>query len=51
MKSALSRLIFFAIYTGAVVLLLVLAKQHWPSCDIYRLLEWLREALPGVFRK
>jgi hypothetical protein len=48
---ALSRAIFFVIYTLAVVVLLVLAKHHWPWCDIYRLLDWLRDTLPGVFRK
>lgn len=47
----LSRLIFFVIYTLAVIVLLVLAKQHWAGCDIYRLLDWLRDVLPAVFRR
>lgn len=45
----LSRLIFFVIYTGCVVLLLVLAKHRWPGFDVYRILDWLRELLPSVF--
>ena len=45
----LSRLIFFAIYTVAVVVLLILLKRQWPAFDIYRILEWLRELLPGLF--
>jgi hypothetical protein len=31
-----------------VVLLLVL-KSRWPRADVYRILDWLRETLPGLF--
>lgn len=47
----LSRAIFFVVYTVAVIALLLIAKQHWPWADIYRILEWLRDVLPGVFRR
>lgn len=47
----LSRLIFFVLYTAAVILVLVLAKHHWPQFDIYRVLDWLRAWLPSVFQK
>lgn len=40
---------FAIIYTLAIVLLLVLIRHKYPSLDIYRILEWLRDALPGVF--
>ena len=45
----LSQAIFFAIYTGAVVFVLNLAKHHWPAFDIYAPLEWARSVAPGVF--
>jgi len=44
-----ARGIYFALYTVAVVVLLILLRQTWPSADIYRVLEWLRDALPGLF--
>jgi hypothetical protein len=47
----LSRAIFFVLYTLAVVVLLVVLKQRWPEVDIYRLLDWLRDVLPNVFRR
>lgn len=47
----LARLIFFALYTLAIVALLVLAKHHWPQFDIYRILDWLRSVLPSVFQR
>jgi hypothetical protein len=45
----LSRLLFFAAYTAAVAVLLLLLKQKWPGLDLYRILYWLQAALPGVF--
>lgn len=48
---AIARLIFFTLYTAAVILVLVLAKHHWPQFDIYRILDWLRSVLPTVFHK
>jgi len=43
------RTLFFIIYTGAVVVALLLVKQNWPDLDIYRLLEGLQRLLPGLF--
>ncbi len=43
----LTQVIFFTLYTAAVVLVLNLAKHHWPGFDIYRLLEWVRGVAPG----
>ncbi|MEZ5965293.1 MAG: hypothetical protein R3F56_15780 [Planctomycetota bacterium] len=48
---AISRVIFFTLYTATVILVLVLAKHHWPQFDIYRILDWLRSVLPSVFHK
>ena len=45
----LSRLLFFGLFTVALVVLLMLIKARWPAIDIYRPLEWLRDVLPGVF--
>lgn len=47
----LSRLIFFTLYTVAVVALLVLLKHRWPGLDIYRLLDWARDAFPALFAR
>jgi len=47
----ISRGIFFVLYTATIVVLLVLAKHHWPQCDIYRILDWLRAVLPAVFQR
>ena len=44
-----ARLVFFALYTVAVVALLILLKHRWPGMDVYALLDWLREALPALF--
>lgn len=52
-KTVLAALIvkgaFFVFYTLAVIGLLVLLRHKFPWFDIYRVLDWLREALPGVF--
>ena len=40
---------FFVIYTFAVVLLLVLLRHKFPSFDIYRILDLLKQLLPSVF--
>ena len=45
----LSRLIFGAIYTVVLVMLLVLLKANWPSFDIYVILDALRSIAPGMF--
>ena len=45
----LSRVIFFALYTGAAIVLLVLLELRWPQLDISALGDWLRSAFPGVF--
>jgi hypothetical protein len=45
----LSRVIFFALYTAAAIVLLVLVRWRWPDLDIYVLGEWLRRVFPGVF--
>ncbi len=45
----LSRAIFFVLYTGAVVVLLVLLKAKWPQIDIYAANDWLSGVLPAVF--
>jgi hypothetical protein len=42
----LSRMIFFALYTLAAMVLLVLIKHRWPDLDIYRLLPWVERMLP-----
>lgn len=45
----LSRVIFFAIYTGAAIVLLVLLELRWPQLDISALGDWLRTTFPAVF--
>lgn len=45
----LARAFFFAVYTLAVGVLLILLKQKWPWFDLYRVLEWLQATFPGVF--
>ena len=40
---------FFILYTVVVILVLVLLRHKWPWMDIYRLLDGLKQLLPGVF--
>ncbi len=40
---------FFVIYTLSVVALLILLRHKFPSCDIYRVLDWLAEVMPSIF--
>ena len=47
----IARLIFLAVLIPLFVALLVLVKYKWPELDIYRILDWLREVWPSVFRK
>lgn len=42
---------FFVIYTATVVMVLVLLRHKFPSFDIYRILDGLREALPSIFAR
>jgi len=44
------RSVFFVLYAAALIVVLILLKHHWSWLDIYSVLDWLREALPGVFR-
>jgi hypothetical protein len=46
---ALVRGFFYALLAVAFVLVLLLLKAGWPEIDIYRVLDWLRDALPGLF--
>lgn len=43
------RSVFFVLYAAALIVVLILLKHHWSWFDIYAVLDWLREALPGVF--
>jgi hypothetical protein len=47
----LAQLIFLAVYSLAVLVLLLLIKHKWPSADVYRLLAWLYEVFPGLAPK
>ncbi|MCA8943835.1 MAG: hypothetical protein KDB80_14830 [Planctomycetes bacterium] len=47
--AAIVRSGFFVLYTAVVVGILILLRHKFPWFDIYRVLEWLREVLPGVF--
>lgn len=47
---AIVRVAFFVLYTAAVIGILILLRHKWPWFDIYRVLEWLRDVLPSVFR-
>ncbi len=47
----LVQLIFLVIYTGVVVVMLLLLKHKWPSLDIYGLLRWAYEAFPSLVPK
>lgn len=43
------KLLFFVLYTLALVCLLILVEQIWPHLDISRILHFLQERLPGLF--
>lgn len=43
------KLLFFVLYTLALVCLLVLVEQIWPDMDISRILHFLQDKLPGLF--
>ena len=42
-------LVFLA-FLATVVVILVVARMHWPEADIYRLIDWLHETFPGRFK-
>jgi hypothetical protein len=42
-------LVFLA-FLATVVVILVVARMHWPQADIYRLIDWLHETFPGRFK-
>jgi len=44
-----AKLVFLVLYTLALVCLLVLVEQIWPSMDISRILHFLQDKLPGLF--
>jgi hypothetical protein len=44
----LAQLLFFGLYSAAVVVLLLLLKLKWEGADIYRLLDMARSLLPGL---
>jgi len=43
------RSIFLALNAAALIALLILLKHHWSWLDIYSVLDWLHDVLPGVF--
>ena len=47
----LVRAVFTVLYALALVVVLILLKHHWSWFDIYAVLDWLRDALPGLFRQ
>lgn len=46
----LSMSFVFLVFLATVVVLLVVARMHWPEADIYRLIDWLHETFPGRFK-
>lgn len=49
LASLVAKLLFFVLYTLALVCLLVLVEQIWPHLDISRILHFLQEHLPRLF--
>lgn len=52
-KAFLARLLaqglFLGLWTGSVLVLLVLLKARFPECDIYIVSNWLKDLMPGIF--
>ena len=46
---AIVRGLFYGFFALAFLFFLLVLKHKWPGADIYRILDWLREVLPGLF--
>lgn len=44
----LARLFFFAMYTVAVVLMLLVIRHRWDDMNLYRLLDWAYDVFPSI---